>query len=319
VSVAANEGLAALREYNADFMQKITQCTQVIANFTPKLDSLATISQQLDLYNTHISQQRDNAQANDNATVQTQPTMTTQPKVAARWTNYVKGSNVSNRWTLREGSPMTFRLNPSAPEPSKKPVESRTGTNPPSQTQNYCSEQAQQTTPQIPHTVHVNPPPGNTPVDMTPLPPVNHDAAVKRAKIQYTGLGDLFVFYNQLLNGMEQFGIYLSSLDTLRYQESVCPAYYNNQAITPARYKMMASTLYQKLQNPEVVPLEHTQIRNIINRYKEHNDGYKVLYAMLELVHPVLHQDAVLLSPKSIECNEDIHLYAQKFDSWLKY
>jgi hypothetical protein len=40
---------------------------------------------------------------------------------------------------------------------------------------------------------------------------------------------------------------------------------------------------------------------------------------MLELIHPVLHQDAVLLPPKSTECNEDIHLYAQKFDSWLKY
>ena len=81
----------------------------------------------------------------------------------------------------------------------------------------------------------------------------------------------------------------------------------------------MASTLYQKLQNPEVIPLEHTAIRNIINRYAEQNDGYKVLYAMLELVHPALHQDAVLLPPKSTECNEDVHLYAQKFDSWLKY
>jgi hypothetical protein len=37
------------------------------------------------------------------------------------------------------------------------------------------------------------------------LPPLNHDHALKRAKIQFTGLGDMFVFYNQLLNGMEQF------------------------------------------------------------------------------------------------------------------
>lgn len=42
------------------------------------------------------------------------------------------------------------------------------------------------------------------------LPPVNHDQAVKRAKIQFTGLGDMFVFYNQLLNSMEQFSIFWS-------------------------------------------------------------------------------------------------------------
>jgi hypothetical protein len=81
----------------------------------------------------------------------------------------------------------------------------------------------------------------------------------------------------------------------------------------------MASTLYQKLQNPEVIPLEHTSIRNIINRFAEQNDGYQVLYAMLELVHPALHQDAVVLPPNSLDCNEDVHLYAQKFDSWLRY
>jgi hypothetical protein len=26
------------------------------------------------------------------------------------------------------------------------------------------------------------------------LPPLNHDAAIKRVKIQYTGFGDMFVF-----------------------------------------------------------------------------------------------------------------------------
>jgi len=166
----------------------------------------------------------------------------------------------------------------------------------------------------VPHTVHVN-----SAGEHHDLPPVNHDAAIKRAKIQYTGIGDFFVFYHQLLNGMAQFGIYLSHLDNVRYQESVCPAEYNGITITPHRYQLMASTLYQKLQNPEVIPHEHTAIRHIINRYAEQNDGYKVLYAMLELIHPVLHQDAVLLPPKSTECNEDIHLYAQKFDSWLKY
>lgn len=39
------------------------------------------------------------------------------------------------------------------------------------------------------------------------LPPVNHDQALKRVKVQFTGLGDVFIFYNQLLYAMEQFGI----------------------------------------------------------------------------------------------------------------
>jgi hypothetical protein len=40
---------------------------------------------------------------------------------------------------------------------------------------------------------------------------------------------------------------------------------------------------------------------------------------MLELVHPAMQTDAVILPPKSNECGEDIHVYAQIFDSWLCY
>jgi hypothetical protein len=65
--------------------------------------------------------------------------------------------------------------------------------------------------------------------------------------------------------------------------------------------------------------MEYTAICNIINCYAELNDGYKVLYAMLELVHPALQKDAVILPPKSEECGENVHLYAQKFDAWLQY
>jgi hypothetical protein len=50
----------------------------------------------------------------------------------------------------------------------------------------------------------------------TPLiPPVDHDQVIKRAKFQFTRLGDIFVFYNQLMNGMEQFGIYLIPLNSI--------------------------------------------------------------------------------------------------------
>ncbi len=40
---------------------------------------------------------------------------------------------------------------------------------------------------------------------------------------------------------------------------------------------------------------------------------------MLELVHPALQTDAVICAPKSTDCDDDIHVYAQRFDAWLRY
>jgi hypothetical protein len=151
------------------------------------------------------------------------------------------------------------------------------------------------------------------------LPPVNHDQAVKRAKIQFTGPGDMFIFYNQLSNSMEQFGIYLVPLNQVKHQVDLCPLQVNGVDITERCQQHMASTLYQKLQNIDVIPREYTSIRNIINRFAECNDTYAVLYTMLELVHPALQCDTVILPPKLHKCDDDIHLYYQKFDAWLHY
>jgi hypothetical protein len=118
---------------------------------------------------------------------------------------------------------------------------------------------------------------------------------LKRAKIQFTGLGDIFVFYNQLMNALEQFGIYLIPLNkVVKYQVSLCPTHHKGIPIDKYRQQLMASTLYQKLQNSNVLPMEYTSIRNIINQYAESN-GYQVLYAMLKLVHPALQTDATVL------------------------
>jgi hypothetical protein len=92
------------------------------------------------------------------------------------------------------------------------------------------------------------------------IPTLNHDQAIKRAKIQFTGLGDIFVFYNQLMNGMEQFGIFLIPLNNVSYQIDFCPPHYHNIPITPYQRTQMASTLYQKLQDTDVIPMECTAI-----------------------------------------------------------
>jgi hypothetical protein len=87
----------------------------------------------------------------------------------------------------------------------------------------------------------------------------------------------MFVFFNQLLNGMEWFGVFLVPLSKVKRTESLCPAWYGNILISTHGYQSMACTLYQKLWGPEVVPLEHTAVRNIINRYAEQNNGYQHL------------------------------------------
>jgi hypothetical protein len=51
----------------------------------------------------------------------------------------------------------------------------------------------------IPHTVNLTHSPTPPAKDASnaqayELPPINHDAAIKRAKTQYTGLGEMFVF-----------------------------------------------------------------------------------------------------------------------------
>jgi hypothetical protein len=93
----------------------------------------------------------------------------------------------------------------------------------------------------------------------------------------------------------------------------------NDIPISDRRKRVMESALYQKSHNADVIPMDYTAIRNIINQLSKYNDSYEVLYEMLELVHPALQLDAVFLPPKSVDCEDDIHLYYQRFDAWLRY
>lgn len=85
----------------------------------------------------------------------------------------------------------------------------------------------------------------------------------------------------------------------MKYQFDLCPLQVNSTEIIAHRRQLMTSSMYQKLQNVDVIPMDFTSISNIVNHFADHNDGYAVLYAMLELVHPVLQWDAVILPPYS--------------------
>ena len=146
------------------------------------------------------------------------------------------------------------------------------------------------------------------------LPWLQFDQLLKRTKVvQYNGQSDIFVFYNQLYNITNNYGLYMRKLQTLKLGMSICPDSYNGINISDTRRAQMANCMYQILQNPEVIPTDFVWARNIINRFSEANDEYKVLYAM---VKPILNKEIMITAPSSLDCSS-IHDYSQKFNSYI--
>ena len=147
------------------------------------------------------------------------------------------------------------------------------------------------------------------------LPRLNFDQIIKRVRVHFNGHGDNIVFYNQLNNALAPYGCYLKPIQDLRLNESVCPDTYDGVEIGPSRKTQMSSCIYQLLQHPETVPLDFTAVRNIINRFSKSNDGYAVLYSIME---PILHEDDIFEVPNMQDC-ADIHEYAQRLNSYFDF
>jgi hypothetical protein len=67
----------------------------------------------------------------------------------------------------------------------------------------------------------------------------------------------------------------------------------------------------------DVIPDQYSRYRSIIDRYVDTNDGYLVLYEMLEDEHPAMQQDPIQRPPTSNECQDDIQEYSARFTSYL--
>jgi hypothetical protein len=145
--------------------------------------------------------------------------------------------------------------------------------------------------------------------------PCNHNDFIKKAQIRYTG--KIFTFYNKLRNVGRQYGIYLQALDDIKYEASLCPTSHNGHTFTDLEYEDMAATLYEKLDHIDVIPEQYSRYRSIIDRYVDTNDGYLVLYEMLEDEHPAMQQDPIQRTPTSNECQDDIQEYSARFTSYL--
>jgi hypothetical protein len=83
------------------------------------------------------------------------------------------------------------------------------------------------------------------------------------------------------------------------------------------RYTAMATLLYTYLSRCDIVPNEYSSIRYIIKHLSKTNDGYLILYEMLELKHPFLQKDPVQLMPTVKKCGNNLDEYASKLDTFF--
>jgi len=145
----------------------------------------------------------------------------------------------------------------------------------------------------------------------------NHDL-MKRAHIPYLGHEQSYVWYLQLRSTAHQYGVYLIPMESFQKNKSLCPRMVNGIRIDNERYSDMKAALYHFLAQRSIIPSEHIDLRNIINRHVLNTDGYRVLYEIMEWIHPALNPDAVFDPPQSKDYS-NIHEYFTYFESFLMH
>jgi len=134
--------------------------------------------------------------------------------------------------------------------------------------------------------------------------PLHHYEFVKRAQVKYTG--QAYVFYNKLQNIGQQYGVYLKALNALKCGLSLCPDEYAGHHFTTEEYRLMAAALYEKLADISCISEDYPALRHIIDGYTEDNDGYQIMYEIMEEHHPALQSDPVYRAPTSLECDNKL-------------
>jgi hypothetical protein len=100
--------------------------------------------------------------------------------------------------------------------------------------------------------------------------------------------------------------------------KSLCPTEVMGYAITSARYDSMKCTLYHFLAQRSIISPDQSDLHNIINRQAITTDGYRVLYDIMQRVHPALNSDAKFTIPLSSQYN-DVHEYYSQFQSYIMH
>jgi hypothetical protein len=144
---------------------------------------------------------------------------------------------------------------------------------------------------------------------------LNRHNFIKKGQIRFTG--DMYTVYHKIHNIGKQYGVYTRKLQDVRHDLSLCPDSYIGHTFTNNQYEDMAAALYEKLSDPNVMPLTYTKYRNITDHYAEENDGYTALYKILEDSHPMMQKDPVFTTPLSTDCNNNLQIYASRFKSYI--
>ena len=67
------------------------------------------------------------------------------------------------------------------------------------------------------------------------LPPLQYENIMKRASVQFTGMGNTIVFYNQLLNSLQPYGLFLRKVVDIKVDQTLCPDAWDGITISNQR------------------------------------------------------------------------------------
>lgn len=127
------------------------------------------------------------------------------------------------------------------------------------------------------------------------------------------------MFYTQIYNSSPQYGIYLTPIDAVCHDQSLCPYSFGGHVFSDMECWAMAATLYEKLSWTDVIPTTYNKVHNIISHYVDLNDGYLILWEMMEDEHPGMQKDPIYPPPNSTECDGDLQEYTNHFMNWLPF
>jgi len=159
--------------------------------------------------------------------------------------------------------------------------------------------------------------PGDSSTPGTLLHVNTHDL-MKRAHLPYLGHEQSYVWYLHLRSTAHQYGVYLIPMESFQKNKSLCPMRVNGIRIDTDRYSEMKAALYHFLAQRSIIPSDYSDLRNIVNRHVLNTDGYRVLYEIMERIHPALNPDAVFEPPQSKDYT-NIHEYFTYFESFIMH
>jgi hypothetical protein len=105
---------------------------------------------------------------------------------------------------------------------------------------------------------------------------------VTNVRVPYMGKESSCTWYYTFRSAVQQYRVLLIPVDQFKKDKSLCPRNYYGTKVDPLRYKDMADALYQLLQLPDTIPMEHTEAQNIINRHASNTDSYSACYKIME-------------------------------------